>query len=176
MDNYIGQCFKREDQLIQIKNHWDIVGTNCCICDCLMRLENNIGYKSFPYIIFDVADKSSHTVDPIIHDKIYKLLKVNTTVCSSILRLAIKPNRFTGYIKCIFPTDCYKLFHRMGNSEIMVKFSPECAYIFAGDPLSLMYEKLSLSTEEQILPETYERVRDTLVDTINQINDIWETM
>lgn len=175
-DDLTGKCFKLKDQLIRIKHRFDICATNCYICSCLIRLENNLGYRPFPDIIFSIADKSSYQVDPIIYDKIFKLLKINTTVCSSILRLAKKPNRFTGYTKCIFPTDCYKLFHRIGNSEVMTKFSPECAYISIEEPLSLMHERLSLSVEEQILPETYARVRDTLIDTIKQIDDIWLTM
>lgn len=174
-NDFIGKHFKIDNQLVCIKRCFDTSITNCYIGSCLIKLEHNLGYRSYPDIIFSIAS-NYYPVDSTIHDKIYKLLKMNTVACNSILELAKKPNRFTSYTKCVFPADCCKLFQQMGSSEVMVKFSPECAYISINDPQSLMFEKLSLSIEEQILPETYARVRDTLVDTIKQIDDIWPTV
>lgn len=171
-DNFVGKCLKLNNQLVYIKRCFNVSNTNCYISSCLLKLKDNLGYKSCPDIITNVHE--DYLIDSSVYDKIYKLLKINFVTCNSILKLAEKPNRFTGYTKCMFPIDCYKLFHSMGrNTLMMVKFSADCAYISIEEPKSLMYEKLSLSTEEQILPETYERVRDTLVDTINQINKIW---
>lgn len=179
-DNLIGKCFKLRNQLICIKRDISIKcnstsdALNCYICSCLTKLEDNSGYKSYSDIIFNVAGLFG-LVDSTINDKIYKLLKMNSITCNSILKLAEKPDKSTKYTKCMFPVGCYKLFHRVGyHSEVMVKVSPECACISTVEDTS--YEKFSLITEEQILPETYTKVRDIVVDTINQIDEIWTSI
>lgn len=171
-DNLIGKCFKQQNQLIYIKRDFSLK-YNCYICSCLTKLEDNSGYKFYSDIIFNVANMS-HLVDPTINDKICKLLKMNAVTCNSILKLAEKPNKSTKYTRCVFPADCYTLFHQIGYSKVMIKFSPECAYISTERPMS--YEKFSLVSEEQILPRTYTKVRDIVVDTINQIDEIWTSI
>ena len=90
---------------------------------CRKLVRSTIGYFSDTDIIhFGCNDFIE--VNPIVLNKIYKILEMNTIFCNTIIQNCKRYESPTGYYVSTFPTKSrYKLFEVLENSQILTRFS-----------------------------------------------------
>jgi len=178
MGNYlIGKCYyvKDTDSLMYIGSSldfgWYYIGRR------LIKSTKGSGYFADTDVL-DIQRDNLIEIDPIIWDKIHKILKMNTIACNTIVQNCKKYESPTGYYVSTFPIKShYKLFEVLENSQILTRFSNNQARIleFKTDS-AIKFEKMFSTSDEWISPETYYKVKDNVTNTIEKIDDIWKTI
>lgn len=145
------------------------------ICKRLIKLTKGVGYASDTDILY-LNYNDLIAVDPIIWSKVYKILKMNDISCNTILRSCKECEFPTGYYASVFPTGPhYKLFEILENSQILIRFGDDKVWIKELKNDELNFEKLGIG-KKWVSPETYNRVKNNVKDTIKQIDEIWKTL
>lgn len=174
MGNYlIGKCYyvKDTDSLMYIGSNldfdWYYIGRR------LIKSTKGSGYFADTDVL-DIQRNNLVEIDPIIWDKIHKILKMNTIACNTIIQNCEKYESSTGYYVSTFPIKVhYKLFKVLKNSQIVTRFSDSQVWIKELKDEAVKFETMFSTDIEWISPETYYKVKDNVTNTINQINEIW---
>lgn len=147
------------------------------ICRRLVKSITATGYLSDTDVL-QLSNNDLVEVDCIIWEKIYKILKMNTISCNTIVQNCKKYESPTGYYVSTFPIKShYKLFEVLENSQILTRFSNDQARILElKTDSAIKFEKIFSTSDEWISPETYHKVKDNVTNTIDQIDDIWKTI
>lgn len=173
-DNLIGKCYKDRNTLLYVAGPFDYALYH--VCKKLVKLTKDFGYVSNTDILFLRPDDLVE-IDPIIWDKIHKILKMNTIACNTIIQNCEEYESHTGYYVSIFPTRThYKLFEVLKDSQILTKFSNTQALTKELKEDAVKFEILFSTGKKWISPETYYKVKDNVINTIEQIDDIWRTI
>lgn len=171
-DQYTNALIRIEDPLIHVEDLLNFDGSY--ICKRLIKSTAATGYSSD----IDTLQLNSNILiefDPIIWEKIYKILKMNAISCNTIVQNCKRYESPTGYYVSTFPIKLhYKLFEVLENSQILTRFSNDQARILELKTNSaIKFEKMISTSDEWISSETYHRVKDNVINTIKEIDDIW---
>lgn len=176
-DNLIGKCYRVCNQymnvLIRIEDPLNFFDW-CYICRRLVKSITTTGYLS-DINVLQLSNNDLVEVDCIIWEKIYKILKMNTISCNTIVQNCKKYESPTGYYVSTFPIKShYKLFEVLENSQILTRFSNDQARILElKTDSAIKFEKMLSTSNEWISSDTYCRVKNNVISTIEKIDDIW---
>lgn len=167
-------CNENMNALIYIENTLDLGWYY--MCRRLIKLTKGVGYFSDTDILYlDYNDLIA--IDPIIWSKIYKILKMNSVSCNTIVQSCEEYEFPTGYYASTFPNGPhYKLFELLKDSQIVTRFSYDKAWIKELENDRVNFEKIFSIGKKWISPETYSRVKNNVKDAIEEIDDIWKTI
>lgn len=147
------------------------------LCRRLIKSNKGVGYLSDTDAIVPINSILTE-IDPIVWDKIYKILKMNDISCNTIIQNCKRYESSTGYYVSTFPIKThYKLFEVLKDSQILTRFSNIQARISElRTDSAIKFEKMFSTSDEWISPETYYKVKDNVTNTIEQIDNIWKTI
>lgn len=144
------------------------------ICRKLSKSAGGIGYFSETDIVH-INQHNLIEIDPIIWSKIHKILRINTIACNTIIQNCEEYKLSTDYYVSAFLT-YYKLFEVLEDSQILTKFSNNQVWIKELKDKFVKFETAFSTSKKWISPETYHKVKDNVINTIEEIDYIWETI
>ena len=179
MENYlIGKCYHAHngdvDSLMYIASSldfgWYYIGRR------LVKSTKGSGYFADTDVL-DIQRNNLVEIDPIVWDKIHKILKMNTIVCNTIIQNCEEYESHTGYYVSIFPTRThYKLFEVLKDSQILTKFNNTQVWVRELKEDAVKFETVFSTGKKWISSEVYYKVKNNVMDTIKKIDDIWKTI
>lgn len=182
MEDYlIGKCYQDRNTLLYVAGPFEYALYH--VCKKLVKLTKDFGYVSNTDILFLRPDDLVE-FDPIIWNKIHKILKMNTISCNTIIQNCEKYESSTGYYVIMShtyhvgksSTTRYKLFEVLKNSQIAIRFSDSQVWIKELKDEAIKFETMFSTDKKWISPETYYKVKNNVTNTIEKIDDIWKTI
>lgn len=174
-EDLIGKYYymKNIDSLVCIGSQLSF--TQLYLCRRLMKAYEGFGYSSDTDAIVPNNSIMSE-IDYTIWNKIYKILRMNAVSCNIIVQNCKRYESPTGYYVSTFTTKLqyYKLFEVLEDSQILTRFSHIQARILElKTDSAIKIEKMFSISDEWISSETYHRIEDNVINTIEEIDDIW---
>lgn len=180
MGNYlIGKCYHVHngdvDSLIYIESSldfgWYYLGKR------LVKSTKGSGYFADTDILNFERDNLVE-IDPIIWSKIHKILRMNAIACNTIIQSYKKCEYHTGYYVSVFSTTLHhnKLFEILKDSQILTEFNNNQARIRELKDDAVKFETIFSTSRKWISSEIYNRVKNNVKNTIEEIDDIWTTI
>lgn len=180
MGNYlIGKCYHVHDEgvdsLMYIGSSldfgWYYIGQRL-----VKSSTKGVGYFADTDVL-DIQRDNLVEIDPTIWDKIHKILKMNTIACNTIIQSCEACKFHTGYYVSIFPTRTYyKLFEVLEDSQILTRFSNTQVFVRELKEDAVKFETVFSTGKKWISSEVYYKVKNNVMDTIKEIDDIWTTI